>query len=59
MCMLVVVICIGIICSSTANLFFSLPNNKTLSVMTIAHANDETSDEVFVAEREHNLQVIS
>ena len=45
---LAVVICIGIICSSTAN-FFSLPNDETLSVVTIVDANGETSDEVFVA----------
>ena len=46
---LAVVICIGIICSSTANLFFSLPNDDLLPVMTIVDANGETSDEVFVA----------
>ena len=46
---LAVVICIGIICSSTANLFFSLPNDETLSVMTIVDANGDTGDEVFVA----------
>ena len=46
---ILVVICIGIICSSTANLFFSLPNDEGLSVMTIVNANGETSDEVFVA----------
>ena len=46
---LTVVICIGISCSSTANLFFSLPNDETLSVMTIVDANDEISDQVFVA----------
>ena len=49
-----VVICIGIISSSTANLFFSLPDNELLSVMTIVkytnlNANGRTSDEVFVA----------
>ena len=44
-----VVICIGIISSSTANLFFSPPDNELLSVMTIVNANGETSDEVFVA----------
>ena len=42
-------ICIGIVCSSSANLFFSLSNDETLSVMTIVNANGETSDEVFVA----------
>ena len=46
---LTVVICIGIIFSSTANLFLSLPNDETLSVMTIVDANGETSDEVFIA----------
>ena len=48
---LAVVICKGtiLICRSTANLFFSLPNDGTLSVMTIVHANGKTSDEVFVA----------
>ena len=47
---LTVVMCIGTIqCSSTANLFFSLPSDETLSVMTIVNDNDETSDEVFVA----------
>ena len=46
---LTVAICIGIICSSTANLFFSLPNDETLSVMTIVDANCDTSNEVFVA----------
>ena len=45
---LAVVICIGMICCSTANLF-SLPNDETLSVMTILNANGETSGEVFVA----------
>ena len=44
-----VVICIGIVCTSTANLFFSLPNDETLSVTTFVNANGETSDEVFVA----------
>ena len=43
---LAVAIHIGII--STANLF-SLPNDETLSGMTIVNANDENSDEVFVA----------
>ena len=43
-----VAICIGIICTSTANPF-SLPNDGTFSVMTIVNANGETSDEVFVA----------
>ena len=43
-----VVICIGIICTSTASLF-SLPNDETLSVMTIVNSNGKTSDEVFVA----------
>ena len=47
--LLAMVICIRIICGSTANLFFSLPNDETLSVMTIVNANNETSDEVFVA----------
>ena len=43
-----VVICIGIITRSTANLFS--PDNETLSVMTILNAAfGETSDEVFVA----------
>ena len=44
---LTVVICIVIICSSTANIFFSLPNNEIVPdpVMTIAGS----SDEVFVA----------
>ena len=46
---LAVVICIGTICRSTANLSFSLPNDETFSVMTIVDANNETSDEVFVA----------
>ena len=46
---LTVVICVEIICSSTANLFFSLPNDETLSGMTIVNANGETNDEVFVA----------
>ena len=43
--------CIGIICSSTANLLISLPNDGTISVMTIhsVNASGETSDEVFVA----------
>ena len=48
-----VVICIGIISSSTANLFFSPPDNELLSVMTIVNANldanGKTSDEVFAA----------
>ena len=45
-----VVICIGIICTSTANLFFYLPNDETFSVMTIiVNANGETRDEVFAA----------
>ena len=49
---LTAVICIGIICTSTANLFFSLPKDETLSaVMIIVNANGETSDEVFVAGR--------
>ena len=48
--MLTAVICIGIICSSNANLFFSLPNDETrLSVMTIVNTNCQTCDEVFVA----------
>ena len=38
-----VLICLGIVCSSTAN--FSSPGDETLSVMTIANA----SDELFVA----------
>ena len=44
---LTVVICIAIICSSAANIFFSLSNNEVVPdpVMTIAGA----SDEVFVA----------
>ena len=46
---LAVAICIGIICSSAALNLFSLPNNETLSVMTIVNANGEISDEVFVA----------
>ena len=46
---LAVVICIGIVYSSSANLFFSLLNNETLSVMTIVNSNSDTSDEVFVA----------
>ena len=45
---LAVVIYIGIICCSTANLFFSLPNDETLSVMTIVNTNGEASDKVFV-----------
>ena len=46
---LTVLVLIGITCSSTANLF-SLPNDGTLSVMTIVNANGgKTSDEVFVA----------
>ena len=44
-----VVICIGIITRSTANLFFSSPDDATLSVMTIVNAFEETSDELFVA----------
>ena len=44
-----VAICIGIICTSTANPFFSLPNDETFSVMTVVNANGETSDEVFAA----------
>ena len=44
-----VAICIEIICSSAALNLFSLPNNETLSVMTIVNANGEISDEVFVA----------
>ena len=47
---LAVAICIGIICSSAALNLFSLPNNETLSAMTIVNANGEISDEVFVAE---------
>ena len=45
---LTIVICIVIICSSTANIFFSLSNNEVVPdpVMTIADA----SDEVFVDE---------
>ena len=43
-----VVICMGIITRSTANLFSS-PDDETLSVMTIFSAFGETSDEVFVA----------
>ena len=48
---LTVLVVIGISCSSTANLFSALPNDGTLSVMTIVNhdANGETSDEVFVA----------
>ena len=49
----VLVVILGIIRSSTANLFFSLPNDcdVTLSVTTIVNANGvgETSDELFVA----------
>ena len=46
---LAVVICMGIVYSSSANLFFSLSNNETLSVMTIVNSDSDTSDEVFVA----------
>ena len=50
MCILTVLVVIGITCSSTANLFSALPNDGTLSVMTIVNAIDgKTSDEVFVA----------
>ena len=54
---LAVVIYIGIICSSTANLFFSLPNDETLSVMTIVNTNSEASDKVFVTGGNHYLQL--
>ena len=46
---LAVAICIGIICSSAALDLFSLPNNETLSVMTIVNANGEINDEVLIA----------